>query len=138
MRLLARPKPVQTGRTNLMLLFAVVLIVILPMVWSMAPPEGEGRFKGADDLAMTAINTIAPDYVPWWQSLWKPPSGEIESMLFALQAALGAGMLGYYLGLRQGRGRLEQHLERQRHGVEAKRRKLEQANRGGLGTDGPG
>ncbi len=38
------------------------------------------------------------DYEPWFESLWKPPSGEIESLLFASQAALGAGVIGYYIG----------------------------------------
>jgi cobalt/nickel transport protein len=28
----------------------------------------------------------------------EPPSGEVASMLFALQAALGAGFIGYWLG----------------------------------------
>ncbi|NLN22191.1 MAG: cobalt ABC transporter substrate-binding protein CbiN, partial [Syntrophomonadaceae bacterium] len=34
---------------------------------------------------------------------WEPPSGEIESLLFALQAAIGAGFIGYYLGFVKGR-----------------------------------
>jgi cobalt/nickel transport protein len=33
--------------------------------------------------------------------LWKPPSDEVESLLFSLQAALGAGFLGYVIGRRQ-------------------------------------
>ena len=32
---------------------------------------------------------------------WEPPSGEIESLLFALQAAIGAGFIGYYVGKKQ-------------------------------------
>ena len=43
-------------------------------------------------------------YQPWFEPLWTPPSKEIESLLFSLQAALGAGLLGYYVGLRRGRG----------------------------------
>lgn len=33
----------------------------------------------------------------------RTPSGEVESALFALQAALGAGVLAYYFGVRKGR-----------------------------------
>lgn len=33
----------------------------------------------------------------------RTPSGEVESALFALQAALGAGLLAYYFGVRKGR-----------------------------------
>ena len=31
-------------------------------------------------------------------SLYEPPSGEIESLLFCLQAAAGAGVVGFVLG----------------------------------------
>ena len=59
-------------------------------------------FAGADGQAEAAILAGHPAYEPWFAPLWEPPSGEIESLLFALQAALGAGLLGYYLGLRRG------------------------------------
>ena len=39
-----------------------------------------------------------PDYEPWFSPLFEPASGEIESLLFALQAALGAGVIGFVLG----------------------------------------
>ena len=39
-----------------------------------------------------------PDYEPWFQPILEPASGEIESLLFALQAAAGAGVLGFALG----------------------------------------
>ena len=35
---------------------------------------------------------------PWFSSFFEPASGEIESLLFASQAALGAGIVGYYIG----------------------------------------
>jgi cobalt/nickel transport protein len=37
-------------------------------------------------------------YTPWYQSIYEPPSGEIESLLFALQAAVGSLIIGYFLG----------------------------------------
>ena len=37
------------------------------------------------------ITQAHPNYKPWFRSIWQPPGGEIESLLFALQAALGAG-----------------------------------------------
>lgn len=37
-------------------------------------------------------------YQPWFQSIYTPPSGEIESLLFALQAAIGSIIIGYFLG----------------------------------------
>ncbi len=56
------------------------------------------EFAGADGLAETAITEINPDYEPWFSSLYEPASGEIESLLFAVQAALGAGVAGFILG----------------------------------------
>lgn len=61
------------------------------------------QFTGSDNLAEHAINQLRPDYAPWIKSLWKPPSSEVESLLFALQAALGAGFIGYYLGSHKNR-----------------------------------
>lgn len=50
--------------------------------------------------------------------LYEPPSGEIESALFALQAALGAGVLAYYFGLRRGRRQGELRVLAQREAGE--------------------
>ena len=41
-------------------------------------------------------------YHPWFNSVWTPPSPEIESLLFALQAAFGAIIIGYFLGYYRG------------------------------------
>ena len=37
----------------------------------------------------------------------EPPSGEIESLLFALQAAIGAVIIGYFFGYWRGKGKEE-------------------------------
>ena len=90
-------------RESLFILCLVALIVIMPLWLVPAPvagPDGEvpEAFSGADGKAETVILSIAPDYVPWFEPLFVPPGGEIESLLFALQAALGAGFLGFWLG----------------------------------------
>lgn len=72
----------------------IVLLVILPL-WLIVAPD---PFVGADVKAQALIRHIAPDYVPWFDPLFAVPAGEIESLLFALQAALGAGFLGFWLG----------------------------------------
>jgi cobalt/nickel transport protein len=79
-------------RTSLLLLVCVVLLVILPLIFV------EGKYGGSDDAASEAIEVSQPNFKPWFQSIWKPPSDEIESLLFALQAGLGAGVIGYVLG----------------------------------------
>jgi cobalt/nickel transport protein len=85
---------------NWLLVLAVVALAALPVLFV------QGEFGGADGLAEQAITDSHPDYEPWFSSLYEPPSGEIESGLFALQAAIGAGVLGYYFGVARTKRRL--------------------------------
>lgn len=78
---------------NAGLLIIVLLLAVLPLVFNQ-----EAEFAGADGLAEEAIMEINPDYEPWAKPLWEPPSGEIESLLFSVQVAIGAGIIGYYFG----------------------------------------
>ena len=87
---------------NLVLLAAAAAVAVLPLTISFTE---ETAFEGADNRAQAAILDMHPDYRPWFTPLWQPPSGEVASLLFALQAALGAGFLGYYFGLRRGQAR---------------------------------
>ena len=84
-------------KRNLLMLFAVVALAVLPLV---IHHGGDAEFAGADGEAEAVITEIRPDYKPWASPLWEPPSGEIESLLFALQAAIGAGLVGFYFGRR--------------------------------------
>ncbi|MDT3725725.1 energy-coupling factor ABC transporter substrate-binding protein [Streptomyces sp. DSM 41972] len=90
------------ARINTLLLLLVAALAVIPLALGLGDHKEE-PFAGADGEAETAITEIAPDYEPWFSPLYEPPSGEIESALFALQAALGAGVLAYYFGLRRGR-----------------------------------
>jgi len=89
-------------KQTLLILVAVVALAALPLFihWNKG---GEEQFTGSDDQAEKAITQIHPTYKPWFRPVWEPPSGEVASLLFALQAALGAGVLGYYFGLVRGR-----------------------------------
>ena len=78
---------------NLILVLLVVLIAAVPL-WLCRDAE----FGGADGLAEELIVETHPAYEPWFSPIFEPASGEIESLLFALQAALGAGVIGFVLG----------------------------------------
>ncbi len=78
---------------NLILILLVVLIAAVPL-WLLKDAE----FSGADGMAEELITETHPDYEPWFSPIFEPASGEIESLLFALQAALGAGVIGFVLG----------------------------------------
>jgi cobalt/nickel transport protein len=84
------------ARQNILLLTAAVLVVAAPLILGI-----EGEYGGADGQAQATIEESG--YAPWFSSIWAPPSKEIESLLFALQAAAGAGLLGYVLGRLHGR-----------------------------------
>jgi len=80
-----------------LLILAVIALAVVPLFLHPA-----SEFGGADGEAEGAILEVAPNYQPWFQPLWSPPGGETESLLFALQAALGAGVIGYYFGVKRG------------------------------------
>ena len=82
-----------------------ILLIILILVLSVGPlwlVKG-AEFEGADGEAEGVIEEINPDYVPWFEPILEPASGEIESLLFALQAVIGAGVIFYYLGYNKGK-----------------------------------
>lgn len=57
-----------------------------------------GEFGGADDQIQNTVKQVDANYKPWFKHVWQPPSSEVESLLFAVQAAIGAGFIGYYIG----------------------------------------
>lgn len=81
-----------------------VLFLILPLIIALSPLiiRAGADFGGTDDQVEGVVTTLRPDYKPWANPLWTPPSGEVESFLFALQAAAGAGFIGYFIGYRRG------------------------------------
>ncbi|MGB9837709.1 energy-coupling factor ABC transporter substrate-binding protein [Methanothermobacter sp.] len=90
------------NKRHVIMLIAVAVIAISPLVIYSGLGEDQGYFGGADDSAAEAISETG--YKPWFQPIWEPPSGEIESLLFALQAAIGALIIGYFFGYYRGRG----------------------------------
>lgn len=74
---------------------AGILVVGLLLVPILAPSLG--AWGGADGAGMDAIADDHPEYEVWATPIWTPPSGEIESVLFSVQAAIGGGVIGYYL-----------------------------------------
>ena len=86
----------QISKNNIVLLFIAILIIITPLVIN-----SRAEYSGADGQAQDLINEINPNYEPWFSSIYEPPSGEVESLLFSVQAAIGSGFIGYYLGSRK-------------------------------------
>ncbi|HBV96672.1 MAG: cobalamin biosynthesis protein CbiN [Peptococcaceae bacterium BICA1-7] len=83
---------------NLLLALLVIALAIAPLII-----KGDAEFAGADGEAEKVITEVSPGYEPWYSPLWEPPSTEVESLLFALQAAAGSGFIGYYFGYQRGK-----------------------------------
>ena len=103
-------------KQNILLIIGVIVLALLPLWIVERPAAGPGGeevaiFGGADDQAKNLIGEINPEYQPWFESLIEPASGEIASMLFALQAAIGAGFIGYYIGVGRTLERMRREME---------------------------
>ncbi len=101
---------------NILLLIAVVALAALPLWTAKRAPSGpEGsqaaQFSGTDDKAKDLAQNISPAYKPWAKPLMTQQGGEIGSLLFALQAALGAGFIGYYFGVSTTRARMRRETD---------------------------
>jgi cobalt/nickel transport protein len=82
---------------NWILVLAVVLLAAVPLFIG-----SDTQFAGADSRAVQRIDQS--DYRPWFAPLFTP-SPETASGLFALQAAIGGGVLGYVFGVARTRRR---------------------------------
>ncbi|MFC4564141.1 energy-coupling factor ABC transporter substrate-binding protein [Nocardiopsis mangrovi] len=91
--------------TTWILVAVAAAIAVLPLLIGSGDHLAE-PFSGADGQAEDAVAETHPGYEPWFAPLYEAPSGEIESGLFALQAAIGAGVIGYYFGAVRTRNRL--------------------------------
>ncbi|MHB8868410.1 MAG: energy-coupling factor ABC transporter substrate-binding protein [Thermoleophilia bacterium] len=87
----------KTGRWTLILLSLVVVLMVLPFLVARG-----GDFAGADGKALEVITAVDPGYQPWFTPLWEANS-ETATMLFSLQAALGAGAVAFAFGYWAGR-----------------------------------
>lgn len=97
---------------NAVLILAVILLISLPLF---IYKPAEKSFSGTDDSAKVTIEQIQPGYKPWFKPLWQPPSGEVATLLFCLQAAIGAGFIGYYIGFARGRAKTKRETANDAH-----------------------
>jgi len=92
-----------------LIVLAIVLIFAVQFFYMSSTTDAE--YGGADGEAEGVINEITGGtYEPIAKPIWEPPSGEIESLLFGLQAAIGAGVIGYFLGYYRAKSRYENDL----------------------------
>ncbi|MBE6519487.1 MAG: hypothetical protein E7Z70_08175 [Thermoplasmata archaeon] len=78
--------------------FAIIALLVIAVLAYGASQDWE--FGGADDGAEGIVEEVDPGYESWWNGIFGDYElpGETESMLFALQAAIGAIIIGYFIG----------------------------------------
>jgi cobalt/nickel transport protein len=83
-----------------------VVIVVFIALFLFTSGNTDSEFSGSDTVASGKIAEISgipeEDFAPLIGQ-WEPPSGEIESLLFALQTAVGGIILGLVFGYWIGR-----------------------------------
>ncbi len=85
---------------------AVIAIIAFCAVFLFTSSTMHGaEFAGSDNVGSGLIAELSNTPLEKFQPLipqWEPPSGEIESCLFAIQAAVGGifvgGVFGYWIG----------------------------------------
>jgi len=91
------------------IVLAIFLIFAAQFIYMSSTTDAE--YGGADGQAEEVINDITGGtYKPIAEPFWEPPSGEIESLLFGLQAAIGAGIIGYFFGYYRAKKNYENEL----------------------------
>ena len=87
---------------------AGIAIIAVLVVGTLAYGYANGfEFGGADDAAGGIVEDIDEGFVPWFGGIFGDYElpGETESLLFALQAAIGALIIGFFLGRFTGKNR---------------------------------
>jgi len=86
---------------NGLLLLGVVALTVLSLGVASWISGGEAAFEGADGRAAELAQELHPDHEPLAKPIWEPPSVEVESLIFALQASAGVGFIAYFIGHRK-------------------------------------
>lgn len=96
-------------KRHIIMLLMVAALIIFPLaIYNGKAGSGE-LFSGSDSQGTELITSEG--YKPWFNSIWEPPSPEIESLIFSLQAAIGALIIGYFIGYYNGKQKSEREKE---------------------------
>lgn len=80
-------------------LITIVVVAAFLALFAYTNSTGKHEWGGADDQPEGVIQKMTDgNFKPWFHSVWVPPSPEIESLLFAVQASIGSIIIGYFLG----------------------------------------
>lgn len=78
---------------NTLLITICLVILIIPFML-----HRDSEFEGSDAQGEEMIMALDERYEPWISPIFPDIPGEIETLLFTIQAAMGGGFIGYYMG----------------------------------------
>lgn len=81
-----------TARGRNYILIAAIAALIIPPLFIVKQPS-----TGSDDQAAMTVQALAPGYKPWFSPISKARNSDTHTVLFAFQAAVGAGFIVYYV-----------------------------------------
>lgn len=91
-------------KLEILAIIAVLAFIVVFLITNAMMPHAE--FAGSDNVGSAQISSMTgipeEDFTPLIPQ-WVPPSGEIESALFGIQAAAGGIILGFVFGYWIGR-----------------------------------
>jgi cobalt/nickel transport protein len=90
-------RPTRRRLVNLALLVAVVALFAIPYLIR-THAGGGGAYAGTDSAAVSQVQKVDPTYRPWFRPVFETSSTEVQSGLFAIQAAIGGGAFGFVIG----------------------------------------
>jgi len=93
----------QKYRFEILAVIAVLAFCAL-FLWT-SSTMGGAEFAGSDTVGSSKVAEISGIPEEHFSSLipqWVPPGGEVESALFALQAAIGGILVGWFFGYWKG------------------------------------
>ncbi len=80
-------------------LITLGVIVVFIAAFAYESSTSRHEWTGTDAQAENVVSDLTGGtFHPWFQSIYIPPRGEIESLLFALPASIGSLIIGYFLG----------------------------------------
>lgn len=93
-----------------------LLIVVILTVFSPIFILKDAEFGGSDNAGSTMIENIDEKYEPWFTPILEKAiggelPGEVESLFFCLQTAIGVGIIAFYMGRMYERKRLGKEEE---------------------------
>jgi cobalt/nickel transport system permease protein len=103
LKVIRMPVAMDTQKSSMQLKkkhYAVLIAVLLTIFLIPIVVLPGADFGGADDAAGEIISNMG--YVPWFNSIWTLPEG-LESLMFAVQAIIGASIIAYIVGYERGK-----------------------------------